>query len=188
MIDWLSEARFKPLLLIICMASHLGCVNPGVDKNRTIETTLTSAPADLSPWIATGKLAVTAEGETSTARFEWRRHNLNHDTITVSGPFSINRQIMERHGDSLVWRDGDKTRPLSEISTLGSPLRFLAAQQPEVIGQWLLGYPGNSEVLQLEVLTWQPAPPWMLPEQMTLVSDGLSVRIIVSEWEIGAQQ
>jgi hypothetical protein len=42
--------------------------------------------------------------------------------------------------------------------------------------------------LQLEVLTWQPAPPWMLPEQMTLVSDGLSVRIIVSEWEIGAQQ
>ena len=178
--------RIQSLFWVVSMLSHLGCVAPGMDK--TVDPPLlTTAPADLSPWTATGKLALTAKGETHTARFQWERHDATHDTVSVSGPFSMNRVVLERDGANFNWRDGDNLRPVSEIATLAPPLHLLTTHQPEIFGQWLLGYPANLEQGQIEVQSWQPVPPWRLPEQMIVSGDGYSVKIRISTWEMGSQ-
>lgn len=192
MIGWLEGERLtqhplRHLLLVIGVALHLGCVNPDVKPKADMPLASARAPANLSPWVATGKLAVTADGETHTARFEWQRHDLTRDTITIAGPFSMNRQVIEREGANLTWRDDDRIRPLSEIAVLSPPLRLLTLRDPETIGQWLLGYPGVSADWQIQVLSWQPVSPWMLPEQMNIVGAGVSVKIMVSAWQIDVQ-
>ena len=183
----LTHLQFSKTLAIIAMASSLGCVSPDVEQRAALPP-VARAPADLSPWMAAGKLAVTADGETQTARFEWRRHDLSRDTITVSGPFSMNRQVMEREGSRLTWQDGGETRSLSEVTSLPPTLRLLAMRNPETIGQWLLGYPGGAEDWQIDVLAWQTVSPWMLPEQLTVVGPEFSLRLIVARWEIGPQE
>ncbi len=180
------ESKLKRLLLMLCIMSPLGCVAPYPDKTED-SSSLTRAPANLSPWTASGKMAITEGEETHTARFRWQRHDLTRDTVTVTGPFSMNRIVLEREGAKLIWRDGEEIRPLSDIATLAPPLHLLARDQPDIIGQWLLGYPGNPEHGQIEVLSWQTVSPWTLPEQMTVVGEGYSVKIRVSTWDIGAQ-
>ena len=181
----LIDLKLKHLLMMLCMMALLGCVAPGLEINED-PISLARAPADLSPWTATGKLAVTAGQETHTARFEWQRHDLAHDTVTVSGPFSMNRVVLEREGATLIWRDGENIRPLSEAATLAPTLRLLTARHPETFGQWLLGYPGSPEQGHIEVLSWQPMSPWRLPERMIVSIDGYTVKIRVSTWEISA--
>jgi len=178
--------RIRYLLWVVSMLSHLGCVAPGMERTED-PPAFTVAPADLSPWTATGKLALTAGEETHTARFQWERHNATHDTVSVSGPFSMNRVILEREGANFIWRDGDNIRPVSEIATLAPPLSLLTTHQPEIFGQWLLGYPASLEQGQIEVLSWQPVPPWRLPQQMIVSDDGYTVKIRISSWEIGPQ-
>ena len=183
----LAHLQFSKTLVIITLASSLGCVSPNLEQRDAVPPAA-RAPADLSPWMAAGKLAVTADGETNTARFEWRRHDLSRDTITVSGPFSMNRQVMEREGSRLTWQDGGETRSLSEGTALPPTLRLLATRNPENIGQWLLGYPGDAEGWQIDVLAWQTVSSWMLPEELTVVGPEFSLKLMVSKWEIGIQE
>ena len=189
MICWLRELqltdfRLTPLLLLISMASFLSCVSKDLTQPDGNSGSSTRAPVELSPWKAAGKLAVSAEGETHTARFKWHRHDLNHDTVVLSGPFSINQQVLEREGESLTWRDGEQARALSEAWAQAPLLRLLAMQNPETMAHWLLGYPEPSKNWQVEVLTWQAASSWMLPEQIHIAGDGVSVKIFISTWEI----
>lgn len=191
MISWLTRTqlahlRFTRLLLALGLASQLGCVSPDLEQPADEPSTSARAPAELNPWKARGKLSVTVEGESHTARFEWQRHDLNRDTVIFSGPFAMNRQVMQREGASLIWLDGETTRAIQETSALAPPLRRLAMQNPEALGLWLLGHSNAATDWQLEVLAWQEVAPWMLPEQIRLVSEGVSVRIFVSAWELGA--
>jgi outer membrane biogenesis lipoprotein LolB len=183
----LVHIQFSKTLAIITMASSLGCANPDLEQRAALPPAA-RAPADLSPWMAAGKLAVTADGETNTASFEWRRHDPSRDTITVSGPFSMNRQVMEREGSRLTWQDGGDPRSLSEVTALPPTLRLLAMRNPEIIGQWLLGYSGGAEGWQIDVVTWQTVSPWILPKQLTVVGPELSLKLVVATWEIGKQE
>jgi hypothetical protein len=99
----------------------------------------------------------------------------------------MNRVVLERDGANFNWRDGDSIRPVSEIATLAPPLQLLTTHQPEIFGQWLLGYPANLEQGQIEVLSWQPVPPWRLPEQMIVSGDGYTMKIRITNWEMGSQ-
>ena len=73
-------------------------------------------PVDLEAWEARGKAAVTMGSETETVRFVWQRTNEETETITLSGPLSMNRQIIERRGTALYQADGSALRPLVTTS------------------------------------------------------------------------
>ena len=107
------------LALVIMLAS--ACTT--VDRERAPEATI--VPIDLETWEARGKAAVTVGSETETVRFVWQRTNDETETITLSGPLSMNRQIIERRGTALYQADGSALRPLvttSESSALSLSL------------------------------------------------------------------
>ena len=159
-----------------------GCasIEPKGDEPKE---TLPRAPDDLVDWTAKGKASFTYQGVAEAARFYWARSTLRDDAITLSGPFSINRQTIDRRDDQFIWRDGDKIRPLSDFGPYSPALTALTAIPPEALGSWLLGAQSDSLAWEVDVSEWQAAPPWRAPSQLTIRGSGIEIKVIISQWE-----
>jgi outer membrane biogenesis lipoprotein LolB len=140
-------------------------------------------PTDLDLWDASGKASFTYLKEVDTARFHWRRHGSEQDLITLSGPFSLNSQTIERRDDELLWRDGEQVRPLSDLAPDSAALAALTAIPPESLGRWLLGAQPDSSVWEVDVTEWRAAPPWQAPSRVTIRGTGMEIKVIISQWE-----
>ena len=138
---------------------------------------------DLELWDASGKASFTYMGEVDTARFHWRRRGSEQDVITLSGPFSLNSQTIERRDDQLLWRDGEQVRPLADLDPDSAALTALTAVPPEALGRWLLGAQPDSSDWEVDVTEWQAAPPWQAPARVTIRGTGMEIKVIISQWE-----
>ena len=144
---------------------------------------LCQGPHDLVDWTAKGKVSFTYQGVTEAARFHWVRSTPQNDVVALSGPFSMNRQTIERRDDQLIWRDGDEVRPLSDLDPDSPALTALAAIPPDALGRWLLGAQPDSSDWEVDVTEWQAAPPWQAPSRVTIRGTGMEIKVIVSQWE-----
>lgn len=140
-------------------------------------------PTDLGLWDASGKASFTYMGDVDTARFHWRRRGSEQDFITLSGPFFLNSQTIERQDDVLLWRDGEHVRPLSDFDPDSPSLTALTAIPPAALGRWLLGAPSDSSLWEVEVTEWQAASPWQAPSRVTIRGTGMEIKVIISQWE-----
>jgi outer membrane biogenesis lipoprotein LolB len=159
-----------------------GCASIDQKGEEPAET-LPRAPNDLVGWAAKGKASFSYQGVTETARFHWARSTLESDAITLSGPFSINRQTIERWDDQLIWRDGEQVRPMSDLDPDSPALTALTAIPPEALGRWLLGAQPDSAAWVVDVTEWQAIPPWQAPTRVTIRRTGLEIKVIISQWE-----
>lgn len=152
-------------------------------KSEEPVQTLPRVPHGLVDWEAKGKASFTHQGVTETARFHWARSTPQSDAITVSGPFSMNRQTIERWDDQLIWRDGEQVRPLSDLDPDSPAITALTTITAETLGHWLLGAEPDSSVWGVEVTEWQAVPPWQAPSRVTIRGTGLEIKVIISQWE-----
>ena len=159
-----------------------GCASIDQKGEEPAET-LPRAPNDLVGWAAKGKAYFSFQGVGETARFHWVRSTRENDAITLSGPFSINRQTIERWDDQLIWRDGEQVRPLSDLDPDSPALTALTAIPPEALGRWLLGAQPDSAAWVVDVTKWQAIPPWQAPTRVTIRGTGLAIKVIISQWE-----
>ena len=159
-----------------------GCASLDPKSEDPVEA-LSRAPDDLVDWTAKGKASFTYQGVTEAARFYWARSTLQDDAITLSGPFSMNRQTIERRGDQLIWRDGDQIRPLSDVAPDSPALTALTAIPPDALGRWLLGAQSDSLEWEVDASEWQAAPPWQAPSRVIIRGSGIEIKVIISRWE-----
>jgi len=152
-------------------------------KSEEPVQTLPRVPGGLVDWEAKGKASFTHQGVTETARFHWARSTPQSDAITVSGPFSMNRQTIERWDDQLIWRDGDQIRPLSDVAPDSPALTALTAIPPDALGRWLLGAQSDSLEWEVDASEWQAAPPWQAPSRVIIRGSGIEIKVIISRWE-----
>ena len=187
MIPKARRAGYGPGLLAPCcvLLSVLlvtGCT--GVrEEVDSITPDKSRVPTDLELWDASGKASFTYMGEVDTARFHWRRRGSEQDVITLSGPFSLNSQTIERRDDQLLWRDGEQVRPLADLDPDSPALTALTAVPPEALGRWLLGAQPDSSDWEVDVTEWQAAPPWQAPSRVTIRGTGMEIKVIISQWE-----
>jgi len=166
--------------LAVLIATGCASIDP---KGEEPAETLPRAPHDLVDWEARGKASFTYQGITEAARFSWVRSTPQNDDITLSGPFSMNSQTIERRDDQLIWRDGDQGRPLSDLGPGSPALTALTAIPPEALGRWLLGAQSDSLAWEVEASEWQATPPWQAPSRVTIRGSGIEIRVIISRWE-----
>lgn len=158
------------------------CASTDPKSEEPVET-LPRVPGSLVDWEAKGKASFTHQGVTETARFHWARSTPQEDVVTVSGPFSMNRQTIERQDDALIWRDGEQVRSLSDLDPSSPALTTLTAIPPEALGNWLLGAQTDSDVWEVNVTEWQAASPWQAPSRVTIRGTGIEIKVIISQWE-----
>ena len=159
-----------------------GCASIDSKSEQPAET-LPRAPDNLVDWEAKGKAAFTYQGVTEAARFHWARSTPQNDVVALSGPFSMNRQTIERRDDQLLWRAGDELRPLSDLDPNSPALTALTAVPPEALGRWLLGAKSGSADWEVDVTEWQATPPWQAPSRVTIRRTGIEIKVIISQWE-----
>ena len=179
-----GRGRYVTALLWVGVIALItkGCASIDPRGEKPAET-LPRAPGDLVNWTAKGKASFTYQGVAEAARFYWARSTLQEDTITLSGPFAINRQTIDRRDDQIIWRDGDQIRPLSDLDPDSSALTAVTAIPPEALGSWLLGAQSDSLAWEVDVSEWQAAPPWRAPSQVTIRGNGIEIKVIISQWE-----
>ena len=179
-----GRGRFVTALLLVGGINLItkGCASIDPKSEEPTET-LPRAPGDLIDWTAKGKASFTYQGVAEAARFYWARSTLQNDAITLSGPFSINRQTINRRDDQLIWLDGNQIRPLSDLDPDSPALTALTAIPPEALGSWLLGAQSDSLAWEVDVSEWQVAPPWRAPSQVTIRGSGIEIKVIISQWE-----
>ena len=178
--------REYPVLACYALAAALllisGCATVGSDRADT-KPAANAVPTDLPRWSARGKVSFSLVDETEAARFQWRRSDSQTDVVTLSGPFSLRSQIVERRGDTVLWRDGEKVQLLSQLNP-DSPITAALVSLPyESMGSWLLGASADGQEWQAVVTAWQSAPPWSAPAKVTIRSAGMEIKVIISQWE-----
>ena len=166
--------------LAVLIATGCASIDP---KGEEPAETLPRAPHDLVDWEARGKASFTYQGITEAARFSWIRSTPQNDDITLSGPFSLNSQTIERRDEQLIWRDGDQGRPLSDLGRGSPALTALTAIPPEALGRWLLGAKSDSLAWEVDASEWQAAPPWQAPSRVTIRGSGIEIKVMISRWE-----
>ena len=179
-----GQGRYVTVCFCIALTALIssGCANIDL-KDLELEETPPRAPHDLVDWTAKGKASFTYQDVSETAHFYWVRSTPQIDAITLSGPFSMNRQTIERRDDQLLWRAGDELRPLSDLDPNSPALTALTAVPPEALGRWLLGAKSGSADWEVDVTEWQATPPWQAPSRVTIRSTGIEIKVIISQWE-----
>ena len=179
----LGQGRYVTAWCCIALTALIssGCAN--IDLNGDDREEMPPrAPHDLVDWTAKGKASFTYKDVSETARFYWVRSAPQVDVVTLSGPFSMNRQTIERRDDQLLWRDGDGVRPLSDLDPDSPALTALTAISPEALGRWLLGAQAELADWEVDVTEWQAATPWQAPSRVTIRSTGIEIKVVISQW------
>lgn len=184
----LSRYRHReyPHLACYALAAALVLVSGCSTVNTEVAETKPAAPAvptDLPSWTAKGKVSFSHQEETEAARFQWRRTDSQTDVITLSGPFSLRQQIIERKNDVVLWRDGEQVQLLSQLNPDSPVTAALVSLPHESMGSWLLGASAKEQAWQVDVTAWQSAPPWSAPAKVTIRGAGMEIKVIISQWE-----
>ena len=172
-----SRLLSRPGVALILMLAS-ACTT--VDTGESLEAPI--VPRHLEAWEARGKVAVTLGTETETVRFIWQRFDEETETITLSGPLSMNRQIITRRGKAFYQADGSALRPAAlsgENPALSAALNRLP---PESLGTWLLGHEPTDGNWTVKVDEWQFTPPWRTPARVTIHGSGIDIRVMISQW------
>ena len=164
------------LALVIMLAS--ACTT--VDRDEAPEAPI--VPVDLEAWEARGKAAVTLGAETETVRFIWQRFDEETEIITLSGPLSMNRQIITRRGKAFYQADGSALRPAAPSGENPALSAALIRLPPESLGTWLLGHGPTDGDWTVKVDEWQFTPPWRTPARVTIHGSGIDIRVMISQW------
>lgn len=172
-------AAFLLLITLILAGCSTHPTTPDLDA-------LPPPPADLSPWQASGKLAIRSEQESETARFIWRRPHPGEDDFTLSGPLAINSIHLKREGSEIFTLISGEKRPIQESIDSPTWLSILAQLSGEDLGSWLLGAAPTTADWHVVAEDWRSQPPWRLPSRVTIDGSGYEIRIIISEWDITA--
>lgn len=178
--------REYPLLAYCTLAATLLLVSACSTVGTNGAGTTLAAPAvpiDLPRWSAKGKVSFSREDETEAARFHWRRTDPQTDIITLSGPFSLRSQIIERSDDTVLWRDGEQVQLLSQLNPDSPVSAALASLPHESMGSWLLGASATEQEWQVDVTAWQATPPWSAPAKVTIRGAGMEIKVFISQWE-----
>ena len=172
-----SRLLLRPGVALILMLVS-ACTT--VDTDESLEAPI--VPMHLEAWEARGKAAVTLGTETETVRFIWQRFDEETETITLSGPLSMNRQIITRRGKAFYQADGSARRPAAPSSENPALSAALNRLPPESLGIWLLGHGPTGGDWTVTVDEWQFTPPWRTPARVTIHGSGIDIRVMISQW------
>lgn len=176
------QRRLVQLLVCITAALSLGCATPPANDDADLST-LSMAPRDLGRWQASGKASFRYEDEAETARFLWQRTAADAEIITLKGPFSLNHVTLLRQDGDLWWQHEGQLKPLSGLEGAPTLTKALQSLPGEYMGDWLLGYLPEGGDWQVTIREWQRVPPWRAPARVTIVSGGIEIKVIISQWE-----
>jgi outer membrane lipoprotein LolB len=195
-------SHMRPLLAVLaCALLATGCATApvgGASGSRAAD------PAQLTQWMAKGRIALSAQGEGGSGSFVWQQRS-ERTELTVRGPLGAGGLALVTDGESIELADG-AGQPLDGEAARAELERRLGVKLPLAeLRYWMLGVPAPGRpgsgpvqastgavpgfvqggwVVSYEELKSQAG--WSLPARLTATSSGARVRIVVDDWVLPA--
>ncbi len=192
----------RPLLAVLACAVFVSaCATTpagGPSASRTAD------PAQLTQWMAKGRIALAAQGEGGSGSFVWQQRS-ERTELTVRGPLGAGGLALVTDGESIELADG-AGQPLDGEAARAELERRLGVELPLAeLRYWMLGVPAPESagsgpvqmsagsvpgfvqggwVVSYEELKSQAG--WNLPARLTATTSGARVRIVVDDWILPA--
>jgi outer membrane lipoprotein LolB len=189
--------RAAPVLLAGLLAGCAGAPGP------VRPPVSTAGLAALSAWMATGRLAVAANGEGGSGGFVWQQHD--RDTrLTIRGPLGAGALEITSDGEVLTVADAGG-RMLGPEAHAALRARLGADLPLASFRYWMLGLPdpatsanvtesGSAPLRVIDQHGWTitydafaPEGGFDLPTRVTATSGAVRLKMTVSDWEIGSE-
>jgi outer membrane lipoprotein LolB len=194
--------RMRPLLAALaCALLVTGCVTTPAGNPPASRT---ADPAQLTQWLAKGRIALAAQGEGGSGSFVWQQRS-ERTELTVRGPLGAGGLALVTDGATIELSDG-AGKPLDGEAARAELERRLGVKLPLAeLRYWMLGVPAPDRpgsgpvqtrpgsapgfvqggwVVSYEELKSQAG--WSLPARLTATTNGARVRIVVDDWILPA--
>ncbi len=181
-----------PLGLLVCFVLAACATSPVlVSSPRTLNS------AVMSRFELDGRLAIRSAHEAGQVHVHWL-HDGQHDELTVSSPLGQTEGVLIREGETVRWVDDTgHSHPASSMDALSVqwlgwklPLQSLhywvaGAAQPDIPFQ--VRWHNNELELQqagwsVHFVRWQDWAGHSLPGRLDFAGEGVSGRLLVSDW------
>ncbi len=160
-------------------------------------------PAAITSWSASGRLALSANGEGGSGSFTWEQHSAS-TSLSLRGPLGSGALLVTAQDDALSVTDSDGRR-LDDAQTRALLQQRLGADLPWTdLRYWMLGIPapgepaGVSDTSQaplrvIEQAGWRIAYDAFgrsagvsLPTQFTASQGSVRLKVRVDRWQVAA--
>jgi outer membrane lipoprotein LolB len=192
----------RPLFAALaCTVLVAGCATTptsGLSAARTAD------PAQLTQWMAKGRIALAAQGEGGSGSFVWQQRS-ERTELSVRGPLGAGGLSLVTDGESIELAEG-AGQPLDGEAARVELERRLGVKLPLAeLRYWMLGVPApdpsGSGPVQVStgsvpgfvqggwVVSYEELKPqagWNLPARLTATSSGARVKIVVDDWILPA--
>jgi outer membrane lipoprotein LolB len=190
-----------PLAALACALIVTGCATVPVGSPSGSRP---ADPAQLTQWVARGRIALAAQGEGGSGSFVWQQRSERTD-LTVRGPLGAGGLALVTDGATIELSDA-AGQPLNGEAARAELERRLGVKLPLAeLRYWMLGVPapdapGSGMVqtssglvpgfiqggwaVSYEELKSQAG--WSLPARLTATTNGARVRIVVDDWILPA--
>ena len=200
------KARRTRVALGLLMASLLstGCIGwrttSGGPPDYAAWQARDARLANVDHWRMNGTIAVSGNAtREAIGRITWHQQGERY-TLNLRGPFGAGAVILEGDLNGVTVRDGKQQRRYDNPKValeraLGWPVPLDALQQ------WMIGRPADLGIAALDInaagqiltmtqrewtieyLSYQAAQTWQLPGRLTADREGVSVKLIIDEWQ-----
>ena len=181
-----------------------GCAS--VPPTDTATGASTRDPAELSQWVAKGRIALAAQGEGGSGSFVWQQRS-ERTELAFRGPLGAGGVQIVTDGDLVELTDAEG-RALDGTAARAALRQRLGIELPLAdMRYWMLGLPapetpgagvtrlaaGEGEGAGFRQRDWEvrypefkPVSGWSLPARLNATSGGVRVRIVVDDWQLPA--
>ena len=187
--------------VLACAVLAAGCATTPVGIPAAART---ADPAQLTQWMAKGRIALSAQGEGGSGSFVWQQRS-ERTELTVRGPLGAGGLALVTDGESIELADG-AGQPFDGEAARVELERRLGVKLPLAeLRYWMLGVPApdptGSGPVQASTGTvpgfiqggWvisyeelKPQAGWSLPARLTATTGGTRVKIVVDDWILPA--
>ena len=136
------------------------------------------------PWMAKGKLLVTAQDTRQSLRFTWRHQVEGEDVITLSDTLGIQALVLHQRDGVLYKRQPDQSLSKLQTHQLTKELRAFASMASRDFARTLTGEALSASDIFSEVRSWQSVRGLNAPKTILLRSADIAVKVVVSHWEL----
>ena len=183
--------------VLACAVLAAGCATTPAGSPAAPKT---ADPAQLSQWMAKGRIALSAQGEGGSGSFVWQQRS-ERTELTVRGPLGAGGLALVTDGVSIELADG-AGQPFDGEAARVELERRLGVKLPLAeLRYWMLGVPApepsGSGPVQAStgsvpgfvqrgwVISYEELKPqagWSLPARLTATTSGARVKIVVDDW------
>ena len=168
----------------LLIAQLFGCLQTNIERPTYDSSQLPAA----TPWQARGKILISMGSERKTLSFIWTHLSEKKDRLKLGDTFGLLSISLVKEFNKYYRENNQGQRVQLSANALEEPLAGLLSNLPSDIARLLTGGSSLNSRVTSEVVSWSTSAQFATPKVLRITFDSYSLRIFITQWEIGISE